>query len=164
MHAVYYGIMLANPDSSFVGSSSEGKKRVLTTPKSLYLGGTYTAVGDPRFVTVPVEESYLDHLGFAFAKNSEFTRLFNYHLQKLEESGLMKKLRTKWEERRPADDGGSDEASPLGYDLLVGPFLMLVACGFILPITLVVLEGTYRLLRYFVFRSSNKRLNLSSNS
>ena len=44
-------------------------------------------------VSLNIDETSLVNLAFAFQLNSEFTNLFNYHLNKMGESGVMKRSR-----------------------------------------------------------------------
>ena len=69
-------------------------------------------------------------IALAFQPNSELRPLFDYHLIKLDQSGLRKKLLSKWglsESAGGSSSGeeGGEEASVLGYDNILFLFMVL---------------------------------------
>jgi hypothetical protein len=56
-------------------------------------------------------------------KNSEFTDLFNYHLLKMEQSGLTHIILKRWR-KQPTDVFGAPESITLGYNNTLFPFLL----------------------------------------
>ena len=76
---------------------------------------------------------------FSFKKGSEFTALFNYHILKMQESGLTQRIKTKWPIRDPDRDFGMTEPIVLGYDNLFFPFGWL-ALGTCVAVPILVAE------------------------
>ncbi len=70
-------------------------------------------------------------IALAFQPNSELRPLFDYHLIKLDQSGLRKKLLSKWGLSESAGgssssgEEGGEEASVLGYDNILFLFMVL---------------------------------------
>jgi hypothetical protein len=56
-------------------------------------------------------------------KNSEFTDLFNYHLRKMEQSGLTHIILKRWR-KRPTEVFSVPESITLGYNNTLFPFLL----------------------------------------
>ena len=98
--------------------------------------------------TALIEESIKEDASFAFQKDSEFTDLFSYHLEKLKAHGMLAKNAQKWLRcgiiccisdaaqktifslDRPAISPNSEEESvkPLGYEeAFFFPFALLAA-------------------------------------
>ncbi len=83
-------------------------------------------------------------IAWGLAKGSEFRLLFNYHLLKIAQSGITRKLETKWRLREPEQldlDNNAGDASALGYDNLVFPVLALLG-GMGVSVVLAVMERT----------------------
>ena len=100
-------------------------------------------------------DTITSQLGFAFQKNSEFRDLFNYHLIKITQSGMLKLLMSKWLlDRRPADYSGRiflDDSMSLGYENLFFPMtIMMVGLAAALIIFMMEL-----MLRGFLTSSSH---------
>lgn len=67
-------------------------------------------------------------MAFGLQKDSEFTKLFNYHLSLLHESGVVNNHRKQYldPDPDPIVSNQMEEAFALGYDTLLFPFLTLV--------------------------------------
>ena len=60
---------------------------LLRDPKVAFLTPEAELAGDSRFLITDLNDALLDFAGFGFPKNSEFTQMFNYHLQLMDEQG-----------------------------------------------------------------------------
>ena len=70
-----------------------------------------------------------DVSSFGLVKESEYLECFNHHLAKIKESGLLKRIATKWKlEEPPETDSGTEQPKALGFDDLFLPFVA-VAVG-----------------------------------
>ena len=88
--------------------------------------------------TLTLIDAPTDKTGFGFQKDSEFTEFFNYHILKLEESGVLRQIRSDYHpdivpmeiETNVAVDLGFENVSftffVLGFGLVFG--LIFIAC------------------------------------
>ena len=67
-------------------------------------------------------------------QGSEFTALFNYHLIRMDEAGLLDKIRRNYT-YVASEDFGLAGADPLGFDTASFPFLTLLL---FIPLSLIV--------------------------
>ena len=77
-----------------------------------------------------IDEAFTQSNGFGFQLDSEFTDLFNYHLSKLRESGVMgntfkKYMYPKPETIKALEDALAQTTEELGYGTVLFPFLAL---------------------------------------
>ena len=80
---------------------------------------------------------------FAMKTDSEFVDIWSYHLQRMIEFGIVKKLKKKW---LPDDDKVGRvnfEAVLLGFENLLFPFIIL-AMGGLAAITIAIFETVLR--------------------
>ena len=68
-------------------------KLMLEHPNHLWFAEDSDAVTRKELVSLIIDETSLVHYGFAFQLNSEFTDLFNHHLLKMAEAGVIQRLR-----------------------------------------------------------------------
>ena len=80
---------------------------------------------------------------------SEFREAFNYHLLKLTEHGILKRIYNRWPDTSRNEEFGIAEAAILGFENLLFPFGF-IALGFVLAAVTIIGE-------HFIWR--NKRLN-----
>ena len=73
-------------------SNEEAVGRLVRDPKLVDFSSRTRFEEDPRVVALKISDSLRDPLGLAFQKNSEFRDLFDYHLMKLAEAGVLSKL------------------------------------------------------------------------
>ena len=85
-----------------------------------------------------VEEGFPIFEGVGLQKNSEFTEMFNYHIFKLYEMGVMDRLKHKYVDK-PNKEFGFPEAITLGYENLLFPFGFIVL-GMILAASAILVE------------------------
>ncbi len=76
------------------------------------------------------DDAVTTQLAFGLQKDSEFRNLFNFHLNKLKQTGVLKLLVHKWlEEEKPADWSHrifQDDAMSLGYENLFFPAMIML--------------------------------------
>ena len=71
---------------------------------------------------------------------SEFREAFNYHLLKLSEHGILKRIYNRWPDTSRNEEFGIAEAAILGFENLLFPFSSL-AIGMVAAVVLAALEG-----------------------
>ena len=74
---------------------------------------------------------------------SEFREAFNYHLLKLTEHGILKRVYNRWPDTSRNEEFGIAEAATLGFENLLFPFSSL-AIGMVAAVVLAALEGLQR--------------------
>jgi ABC-type amino acid transport substrate-binding protein len=124
MYELYWSQMNGNPDS-FVRSSREGLDKVLTEEKTLLYSPAFAAFGDPRYVTLNLNEKIFTNIGWGFSNNSEFVEYFNHHMHKMQQSGSMNRLDRQWKYLANEDFGFPDAVS-LGFNQALFPYLVLL--------------------------------------
>ncbi len=88
MHAVYYGTMDGNPEA-FVDTQAIGWDLVKTQPKVLLFESSVGLMGRTDVVSLDMVDSIHGQIGWALRKDSEFKELFDFHLAKLKETGVI---------------------------------------------------------------------------
>ncbi len=116
---------------------------MLEETKTLFFDLELIAEEDRRFTALKISDSYPAYASFGLPKDSELRGLFNFRLLRLQENGLMEKMRLRWWPPRPKDPGVSAEAMPVGYSNAVLPFLLL-GTGIIFALLTVIAEVTKR--------------------
>ena len=119
--------------SSLVSGEDEGRREIDRNPNILFFGAGLSFLGDPEIMVLNLQDAPKGHCTVAFSKNSEFTKLFNHHLIKMDMSGLSDKLWTRqFGIRRERTAGKRDiygtdsDAKPLGYKNLLFPIMILI--------------------------------------
>ena len=89
------------------------------------------AFGQPDLLPLKLAEGISDDLSPVFHKDSELIGLFNHHFAKLDEAGVLPKLKERWfsEGGEDGDDEDEEDATALGYGSLLPLFLLLAAGG-----------------------------------
>ena len=135
-----------------------------TNPRSVFFSfdNNFVLTGNLERKIVPNQKVFYD--SFFFQKDSEFTEIFNYHLNRLREAGILTQTWQKWKyfgnpetilsAEYPIEDGVV--AGSLGYENLLFPFALLICCG-IISVVIVLLEfifakilATYKVSIYFI--------------
>ena len=75
-----------------VSGLEEGLRGIDSDPKTAYFTGGGSVKGMTDYVALDMQDAVFGLVGLAFQKNSEFTDIFNFHLQKLEENGMLPKF------------------------------------------------------------------------
>ena len=70
-------------------------------------------------------------LCWAFQKDSELAEVFNYHLQKMRETGTMSYMRQQFNFNKKKDAGKVQDAHVLGFENVAFPFLALLTGVFL---------------------------------
>ena len=94
MHEVYWSYIDGQP-SQFV-NLEEGKEIMLADGKALYYAAANVVADDKRFAALDLGNEQYAPMTYAFKKNSELLELFNYHMAKLDEVGVIKYITKKW--------------------------------------------------------------------
>ena len=99
----------------------------------------------PEVTILNVEERIMTRLSIAFVEDSEFLPIFDYHIKKIMESGLLAQMKHVYLEAgklEPLNEALKDiaeAAHPLGYSNLLFPALLLIG-GICLGLLLLLLE------------------------
>ena len=80
-----------------------------------------------------------DECGFAFQKDSEFTEFFNYHILKLEESGVLRQIRSDYFPDFVTVEIENNQAVDLGFENVSFTFVVL-GFGLLFGIMFIVYE------------------------
>ncbi len=144
-HKVYHETMRGNPEA-FCPTAKTCIDALLSTPNLAYVGSSYNAMGNERFVVFKkLSDATMDHVAFALQRDSELLRLFNHNLMRLKTNGLVDKFHRKWVDGdRPENvcgDRRAEQAFPLGYENLFMPSLLLMG-GVTLALGLTLLEAS----------------------
>ena len=147
MHKVYYGTMHDEP-KQFV-QRQDALARIANTPMTLYWAPKMHIIGKGQlYEALKIDEQrtsmtgrpkcvpeflnwffYFNVPGWGISKNSEFTGLLNHWLQKFDETGLKERLWKRWT-YKGNEEFGVDEATDLGFENIIFPFV-LIAVGFV---------------------------------
>ncbi len=76
-----------------------------------------------------IKDAGVEDEAFAFQKNSDLVPIFNYHLLKMEENGVLDRIRMKWGLINPLQDiekVTESSSFPLGLGNVFFPFFILV--------------------------------------
>ena len=102
-------------------------------------------LGNDSFQLLPLRDAIVYDSSFSFQKDSEFTKLFNFHIAKMHESGVSDLMVKKYLKGK-TDFGVDNEVAALGFENVLFPFLML-SIGGILALKFCVLEKILRKFR-----------------
>ncbi len=94
--------------------------------KAAYFGSEFIVLEYKRFLFLRnFDDSLSTQLAFGLRKNSEFREIFDYHLIKFRQSGMLELLEHKWLDAEKPDDWShrifQEDAIPLGYENLFFP-------------------------------------------
>ncbi len=135
---------LEQPASLFAHSMDEIISRLHSEPRSVYFGSAMEAKRDLELRILPIEEAVPIHLAIGLQKDSEFLKLFNFHLQQMKEAGLFAVLNVRWTNQGVefVEPPPCQTANVLGYDNLLFPFA--IACsGLGVALVLLLAELSY---------------------
>ncbi len=143
-HEVYQTIK--DDPEPYCKSTEACKEAMLDDPRLALAGTSLLFLGDRRFVSLDdLDDAKVDTVAFALQKNSEFLRLFNYDLVKLDHSGILDFVDRKWSDSRQPDDvckgRTPEEARPLGKENMLLPGLILAGGGVLAILTFVLEVG-----------------------
>ncbi len=99
--------------------------------KAVYFGSKFMELENDKFIFLNnFDDRVVSQLAFAFPKSSDLTMLFNYHIKKIIQTGMLRKLKLKWiEGNKPVEQTHrifSEDAITLGYNNLFFPMLVML--------------------------------------
>ena len=83
------------------------------------------AAGNQRLKALNIMDSVRASGAYGYPKESEFCKMFDYHLLKIKESGIDERIVTNYAPDPPLQIGIA-EAEQLGYDALPFPMILLL--------------------------------------
>lgn len=98
--------------------------------------------GSENLLVVPLENEAAFNVGFGLQKGSEFKEVFDYHIHRMEEMGLMRLWKQKFNKRRSNTKTVQQSnflAQALGFENVIFPFLAM-AIGMFFSISLAGIE------------------------
>ena len=115
-------------------------------PKTLNFGSSLTFVGRHEFYPLDIKEASRQMVAFGLQKGSEYTEIFNYNIQKMDEAGILDSLAKEHiSTQTPSQTTGVEEPISLGYDNVLFPCIVLVS-GCALSVMIFAGETIGRLL------------------
>ena len=75
-------------------------------------------------MALKMDDTYYSRRGFALRGDSEYLPLFNHHLLKAFETGILHRHKVLWQEKPPIKIGLT-EPKPLGFNNVMFPFILL---------------------------------------
>ena len=75
---------------------------------------------------IDIKESNEQEVSITMTKDSPYSQLFNYHLQRMDENGVIQRLQKKWTPKLDSTSNMDSAFLSLGYNNLVFPFLAFV--------------------------------------
>ena len=100
-----------------------------TLSESKTLMWDMSLLADKRMRALNILDSSISPGAFAFQKGSEFQGIFEYHLMKIREAGILDRINLDYMPEPPLVIG-TGEGIPLGYDNLIFPTIVLSFGGF----------------------------------
>ncbi len=119
--------LMQNSGQVLLLALEEKERRVLNGESKFFLLSNPAGYWhNASFKVTVFTDAIKDNTALGFPKNSEFLQLFNYHLSKLMESGIIESMqKTHFPKALPVDLNPS-EALVLGYENVLFPFLILI--------------------------------------
>ena len=109
---------------------------------------------------ISLQDGLGNPLAWAFQKDSEFVELFNYHIQKMDEGGLLNQLQKTIYKKETGEDKCNVEMIMIGYENVAFPCLVLVS-GFVLALAYSVAEWQWMWVKRKAAKNSEQRLESS---
>jgi hypothetical protein len=129
MHRVYHQTMVDNPDALFTSAEEALEKMMMMTrEKTLVFAHVLNSINHPNHHPMKgVSDAYRGATGLAFQRDSEFTKVFNHHLIKMIERGVLNGIKRRW--KKPdlfeREECGSKGVN-LGYGEVGFPFMVVL--------------------------------------
>ncbi|XP_053993470.1 glutamate receptor ionotropic, kainate 2-like [Hylaeus volcanicus] len=127
-----YNTMMANADEVLTSDNESGQKKVLTSNYAFLMESSSIEYFTERQCNVTQIGGLLDAKGYGIAmkKHSPYRHPLNSAVLKLQQSGLITELKTKWWTQKRGggkcqEDGGGGQAGELDLDNVGGVFLVL---------------------------------------
>ena len=115
------------------------------TSRVLNFGSSLRFADNSQFYPLVIQESRTQMVAFALQHDSEYRELFNFHLKKLDEGGILDKLAEMCMPKRYTPRIIL-EAIPLGYDNVLFPSLVMFM-GITSSLLMVILEKIGRCIK-----------------
>ena len=103
----------------------DAKAAVLNNPNTYLYSHTTAAKSTPGLVALRMTDSTPVSGGIGLQKNSELLNILNYKMLKLVESGIIKRIDTKWPDVTRNEEFGVAEPGALGFNNILFPFTVL---------------------------------------
>ena len=117
-------------EKRFIGTVEDDEDAVvqylIDNPGTAYFGNPLV-VSDAAEISVPsVQDRLTSPISFGLQKDSELKDLFDFHLVKMREEGILGKLTLEWDQRSDAaeDDNGALAFFELEYRNVLFPFVI----------------------------------------
>ena len=94
-------------------------------PNGMMYSSDLDTINIDGIYSIDIEESYKQEVSFTLQKNSPYSQLFNYHLQRMNEKGMLHRLQQK-HLSKPDRRQSLDPPFSLGYNNIVFPFLVII--------------------------------------
>lgn len=158
LYEIYHEDMLDNPDA-FHDSFPSLLNAILSDGTKAMFGPVLAiSYSFDELIALNLPDSFKSIVAMGLQKDSEFTKLFDYHILKMKQSGIMDYIHDKWFDKSMASLNNGDVlvAYPLNYDNLLFPSLLL-SLGVLLALALAVLEF---LTSKLVYNTSTRLFNI----
>ncbi len=120
----YWNAYMAGKKNAFLATTEAAVEHILNNPGTLFFGPHTIAAGDPRLVALDLSDSVRVGAGFTYPPDSEFRAMFDFHLLKLIQSGVVHNMQVKYFTPPPLTIG-VQEAESVGYDNMLFIFILL---------------------------------------
>ena len=134
-----YKNMIENNDEAWYPTIEAAKGAVLSDPNTYLYGHNTAAKSTPGLIALRMFDSTPVSGGIGLQKDSEFLAIVNYHMLKLVEGGILKRIDEKWPDTSRNEDFGMAEPKALGFNNILFPFTLL-ATGIVTALTSAWLE------------------------
>ena len=140
MHALY-SAKVADEPSALVTSAGEAHAKMLADTNAIYYGSSINYFSG--CARLDLEWNFKIPMGFALPPGSELKEMFNHFTLKMQEVGIMKKLRRELDEKVVTTK--TVEAVTLGFENLALP-VMILSLGIGLAMLVAVVESVLNIL------------------
>ena len=126
-------------------------------PKTLLYHGYHDYSKEPRWrnlVDLDIQEFANFFVSIGLQKNSEYVEMFDYHIIKMRENGIVARFKHKWMYNTDKNDYGMAEAVTLDFENMVFPFMCLVV-GIVSAATVLLAE--WIVINVMFFKRGTKR-------
>ncbi|XP_069694803.1 glutamate receptor ionotropic, kainate glr-3-like [Periplaneta americana] len=122
-------------------SELEGLQRTCTRRKYTYLTLCSSVPSEVRYlscqIAIPWKSKSKRELAIPIAKGSPYRGVLNYYLNRMRNTGLLRRLRDKWWPRRGSDETRPWSSVPMGA---VASIMMIPAVGIVAAVVIIVVE------------------------
>ena len=143
LHEIYQKTMVNNP-RAFIPQDFDRAAYLLKNPKVAYFGHTESKsfTSETRLTSLKMPDALKAYIAFGLQKDSELRGFFNHHLLNMMQNGIKNKLYRNYYPHTTVHEIDEHDATPLGYDNLIFPILIL-SSGLIACLIVAILERLY---------------------